>query len=310
MGWFSIWLARIIGLTIAKKNSITTIEIETTRKKIIATHRLYSIKSLIQSNLDLKPAILRLFFLTYWIDGIFLAFSIIANMFYTWLFLVLEAFKIKISGAPETPIRIPWIGILIINLLVILFFIRWISDYYKLSLRDKYRNNYLKLLWLDIITLNLFSVIGSLIFLKNKKSMINVNLKQQEIKHSNLNSETIKNFSKISTKIELLILLFNLILIILAIPIGYFVSVNIIKWICASIIFLTFTFLQAWSLQKITGLIIVRKMLKNLLIDENYYLLLIIIRFLGFNFGVSYMTVFISILKLDENYQEFIIQQW
>jgi len=28
-------------------------------------------------------------------------------MFYTGLFLVLEAFKIKISGAPETPIRIP-----------------------------------------------------------------------------------------------------------------------------------------------------------------------------------------------------------
>ncbi|MCL6428639.1 hypothetical protein LT335_00178 [Spiroplasma sp. JKS002669] len=306
MGWFSIWLERTIGLVIGKKNAITKGEIETTRKKLDAIHKLRSTKTVIKNNFDLKPAILRLLFLAYWIDGIFLVLSITANMFYTGLFLVLEAFKIKISGAPETPIRIPWIGILIINLLVILFFIHWISDCYKLSLRDKYRNNYLKLLWLDTITLNFFNIIASLIFLKNKKPITNINPKQQEIKHSNLNFKAIKDFSKI----ELLILLFNLILIILAIPIGYFVSVNIIKWICACIIVLTFTFLQIWSLLKITGIIIVQKMLKNLLIDDNYYLLLTIIRFWGFILNDYYMAVFFNILKLDENYQEFIIQQW
>lgn len=51
-------------------------------------------------------------------------------------------------------------------------------------------------------------------------------------------------------------------------------------------------------------------MLKNLLNDNNYYLLLSIIRFLGFTFGTYYIAVFINILKFDENYKEFIIEKW
>lgn len=309
MGWLSLFLEKTMSLIVGKKNLIPKSIIETDFKKIVRLHRLYSIKTIVQNNFDLKPTILKLFFWTYWIDGVFFVCSAVANSFYTSLFFYLF-FGIKISGIDKTDINLNWIGTFIINLLIILFLIRWISDYYKLSLRDKYRSNYLKLLWLDIITLNFLNIIGTLIFIKNKKQVANLNGNSQEIKQGNLNSQAIKNYSKTITRIEILILLFNLILFGTTIIIGYFVSINSIKIICLTIMWITIGFMQCWSLPKIVGLIIVRKMLNNLLNNGNYYFLLTIIRFLGFTFCAYYIVVFLNILKFDENYKEFIMKEW
>ncbi len=309
MGWVSLILYWFTGLVCGKKSLISRSEINVDFKKLVSSRRLYSIKSMIRNNFDLKPVILRLFFWAYWIDGIFLVFSSVVNAFYTTLFFFL-GFNIKTSRIPENAFSVPWIGILIINLLVILFLIRWVSDYCKLSLRGKYRSSYLKLLWLDIFTLNLFNVIGSLIFIKNKKQISNLNIGNFEINHNDLNSQAVKDFSKMITKIEVFILLFNLILFIAAIFIGYFVSIISIKWICLFVIIWTMAFIQCWSFQKIVGLIIVQKMLKNLSNDSNYYLLFTIIRFLGFNFGYYYLVIFLNILKFDECSKELILENW
>jgi len=58
-------LERVIGLLVGKKSSVSKTEVEATRKKIIAARRLYSTKAVIQVNFDLKPSILKLFFLSY-----------------------------------------------------------------------------------------------------------------------------------------------------------------------------------------------------------------------------------------------------
>jgi len=91
------------------------------------------------------------------------------------------------------------------------------------------------LLWLDIFTLNFLNIIGTLIFIKNRKHS-NLNQNNQKIKQLNLSSKPIKDFSKVVTKIEVFILLFNLILFAGAILIGYFVSINSIKIVCTIII--------------------------------------------------------------------------
>ena len=308
MGWISLILYRFTGLLCGKKLLISRTEINTDFKKLVRSHRTYSIKSMIRINFDLKPGILRLFFWAYWIDGVLFACSIVANIFYTSLFFYLF-FGIKISGIDKTDISWNWIGTFIINFLVILFFIRNISDYYKLSLRDKYHDNYLKLLWLDIFTLNFLNIIGTLIFIKNRKHS-NLNQNNQKIKQLNLSSKPIKDFSKVVTKIEVFILLFNLILFAGAILIGYFVSINSIKIVCTIIIVWNIAFIQGWSFQKIAGLIIIQKMLKNLLNDSNYYLLFTIIRFLGLNFGYYYLVIFLNLLKFDESTKEFILENW
>ncbi|MCL6428739.1 hypothetical protein LT335_00287 [Spiroplasma sp. JKS002669] len=310
MGWFSLFLSKIVGLSCGKKNLITKTEIETTRKKIITTRRLYSMKSVVQNNFDLKSGILRLFFWAYWIDGVFFAISFTVNTFYTSIFFGMS-FNFKISDdASDNDFIFPWIGILIISFFVVFFLIRWINDCYKLSLRSNYRYSYLKLLWLDIFTLNFLNIIGILIFLKNKKQIRNLNIDNLKINAINLNPQVIKDFSKIITKIELFILLINLILFAGAMLICYFVSINSIKFICLFFIFWTIALIQGWSFQKIAGLIIIQKMLKNLLNNNNYYYLLVIIRFLGFNFGGYYMAVFINILKFDESTKEFILENW
>lgn len=289
---------------VRKKVFISETEIEKTTTKIIATHRFYST---VKNNFDIKPAISRLFFTSYWINGILFVLSSLANALYLMLFFYLD-FKIKNSKIPENAFSVPWIGILILNLLVLFFLIHWINDSYKLSLRDKYRNNYLKLLWLDVLTLNFFNIIGILIFIKNKKYTSNMNIGNFET-NNNINLQKIKDFSKIIVKIEIFYLLFNLIIFIITILIGYFISINIIKWICLFLILTTISYIQIWSFQKIFSWIILQKMLKNLVNNNNYYYLLTTIRFLWFNFTTYYIAVFINLVK-DENLKELIIVNW
>ncbi|MCL6428737.1 hypothetical protein LT335_00285 [Spiroplasma sp. JKS002669] len=214
MGWVSLILYRFTGLLCGKKLLISRTEINTDFKKLVRSRRLYSIKSMIRNNFDLKPGILRLFFWAYWIDGVLFVCSIVANSFYLFLFFVhfFNYKNFKLLG--DVP-KWNWIVTLILTALVILFLIRWVSDYYKLSLRGEYRDGYLKLLWLDIFTLNFLNIIGTLTFIKNKNQILN--------KQLNLNSQAIKDFCKIITKIEMFILLFSLIIFIIAILIGYFV---------------------------------------------------------------------------------------
>lgn len=243
MSWISLFLERIIGWVSGKKALIPKSIFTTDFKKLVQLHKLYSIKVVVKNNFDLKSGILKLFFWFYWIDGILFVCSIVINSLSIFLFLV-YFFNYQNSELLGDVPKWNWIAQLIFTILLFLFLIRWISDYYKLSLRDKYRNNYLKLLWLDILTLNFLNIIGILIFSKNKKQISNLNIDNQVMKQINLNSQAIKDFSKIITKVEIFILLFNLIILTAAILIGYFVKIKIIKLICIIISFLIFIFIQ------------------------------------------------------------------
>ena len=103
MGWVSLILYRFTGLLCGKKLLISRTEINTDFKKLVRSHRTYSIKSMIRINFDLKPGILRLFFWAYWIDGVLFACSIVANIFYTSLFFYL----FFVQHLPSTIIRFP-----------------------------------------------------------------------------------------------------------------------------------------------------------------------------------------------------------
>lgn len=251
-------------------------------------------------NEDLKRGIYGCFLWAYRIDTLLLVLIIFANIFYVALYF---------SPQSDFDFKVSWIGILIINLLYPFFFIRYFRDIYKISLRGKYRRNYLKLWWIDFVTLNILSLIGSWLVLSDK-SQTNNPVKTQVKFYGNLRSQIdISRFYKFVSKIELIIfvILGSLLLGSLAIS---FINVETkgIKWLFLVIyapIFLEFNF----SLQKVLGLIILKKVLKDLSFDQSHDLLITSIRLLWYIFDYVYVSAFLNVLGFDETDKDFIFER-
>ena len=153
-------------------------------------------------------------------------------------------------------------------------------------------------------------IIGTIIFWKNQKQSNISNDDEQKNNPINFNAERIVFFAKSITKVEVSIFCFFLATFGLAFLIGYLTPVKVVKIICLSIIGETMISMQYWSITKLVGLIILKKLLNQLIVTKDYYLLLTVLRFLGLNFYGYYLSVFINVLGFDENYKDFIIQQW
>jgi len=299
----TIWLLR-------RKKIASEEAVDLINKEISDTFRFFVIKPDFKKDLDLKPVILKWFYCSYWINLIFTAFIIFANAIYIALLLYIF-FGIKFSGIPKDSFSIPWIGTVIINSLFVIFLIRVFSDCYKLSLKANYRNQYLKLLRLDIITLNLFSIIGSLLFLKHKHKNYLSNITADfKIVNNNLNLQTIKHYLKAIFQIDFLILIINLFIFITTILIGYFVPINIIKIIFWILFFLNFLILSIWSIPRIIAFLIIQTKLKKLVNNKSYYYFVTVVRFLVFNLGSYYIATLVIFLKFDEDSKELIMENW
>lgn len=295
----------VSGLFLSRKKDFALKEeIKSTWRELSRSLKAWNMQSIIKNNFDLKSSILRLFFASYVINYILLIFIIFATFIYT------EAFFYVFLGSPikgrDDP-GWPWIGILVLNILFITCLIRLTRDYYKLSLRGIYRNNYSKLLWLDIFTLNILNVMASLIFATNKWQIPNLNFGDSEIKQLNLNSKSIQNYSKLIFKIDIFMLLLNLMIFALALVIGYFIKNNGIKLICLVFIAFTMILFYDWWILRIVALIITQRLLKNLLNYNSSYYFLMTLRFILFAFGPYYIAVLINVFKLNELDKKFIL---
>lgn len=292
---------------LVSESGIQLSEIEKNKQELLESFKGFNIKIMIRNNFDIKPLIFKLFYVSFWINILLFASIGIAHIYTT--IAVSDFFGAKLADVNNDNWN-DWhweIGVPIINALFIFFLIRFVNDSYKLSLRDNYRNKYLKLLILDIMTLNIFSVIGILIFVKNRKKMHKIN-NEYKINKDNLNSQTLKIYFKLILKIEIITTIPVLILFLLSLIIGYFVPINGIKIICLVTVFLSMILLYLWTIPRIVGLIIVQKMFKNL-INNDYYYLLSTIRFLAFGFGCYHSAILINFL-FDEPTKNLIIKTW
>lgn len=304
---YGILLYWITALLLRRKNLNLNSEIKITHKKLLISFKYFRIKPVIKNNFDIKPAILKLFFFSYLFNATLVAFSVAANFLYTSFFFY-NFFDVKISDIESSNWH--WeIGVPIINILFIFFVLRMTSAYYKLSLRARNRNNYSKILFLDIVMLNFFDVIGILIFKKNKNLMLKIN-DDLLINNSNLNYQTMKDYFKLIFKIEIIIMSTIILLFLAAVIAGYFVAINGVKVICLAIIVIDMALLYGWSIPRMIGLIVAQRMFKSLINSNNYYQLLGAFRYLVYVAGYYYPAVLINFLKFDENSKEFIINNW
>lgn len=305
MGKIGIILYWFTNFFLKKRNLPMKSQIKETNVKLVSSFKYFSIKSMTRNNLDIKPKILKLFFISFLINSLFAALIILGNTMYTSIYFY-NLLNCKIPGVIMTW---NWVVTFILNILSIILIVRFISDSFKLSLRGKYRINYLKVLTLDILTLNILSIIGSLVFNKNKIQVIKTS-DDFLLDIKNLNSKEIKDYFNIIFILEIFTLFLILFFMLLFLLLGYFVKNNAIKLIsCALIVMLTMLF-YGWSIPRIIGAIILKKMYENLLINDSYYLFLSIIRFLAFGFGYYHIAVLINILKFKENSKIFILENW
>ncbi|MGL5268203.1 MAG: hypothetical protein ACRC8P_00305 [Spiroplasma sp.] len=303
IGILLYWITAVVA---RKDNLEIKDKINTTNKKLILSFKYLKVSDTIKNNFDIKPAILKLFFWSFWINITLCSFTLIAYITYLatfiYNFLEIQISEMVVGDWPQ-------IGFWIIQFLLIVFLIRIISATYKLSLRSIYRKNYSKVLLLDILTLNILNVVGTLIFIKNKKAISPLH-RDYQISNSNLNSQKISKYLKLLWKIELFFLMSNVLLFAIVFILGYFISNNSIKIVCFPIILWTIIVFYAWSLTRIISMIIFQKMFNILLNNNSYYYLLSIIRFLVYMFGYYYFAILVNIFKFDQEFIDFLLQNW
>lgn len=297
--WVTALVARKNNLDLRKK-------INATNKKLVASFKYLKLKEMVKSNFDIKPAVIKLFFFSYWTNLFFLAVTIFINAIYTTVFFF-TFFHIQTEVSEYA--KWPEIGILILNILCIFFFIRMTTSYYKLSWRGEYRKNYFKVFFLDLLALNILDVVGTLIFFKNKKNMVPLHYDFQ-ITNDSLNSKMIKSYLRLLWKIEIFIFLFNVVLFSIALILGYFINSTPIKWASLFIIIWSIVIIYGWSLPRLIWMFIFQKTFHNLLKSNNYYYLLSTIRLLVLGFGCYYFAILINLFKFDQEFTDFLLNNW
>ncbi|MGL5268202.1 MAG: hypothetical protein ACRC8P_00300 [Spiroplasma sp.] len=303
IGFLLYWITAIVA---RKDNLEIKDKINTTHEKLILTFKCLKVSDTIKNNFDIKPAILKLFFWSFWINMTLYVFTLIIYITFLMSF-IYNFLEVQIDAMEG--VDWPQIGFWILQFLLIVFLIKIISAWYKLSLRSIYRKNYSKVLLLDILTLNILNVVGTLIFIKNKKAISPLH-KDYQISNSNLNSQKISKYLKLLWKIELFILIINVLLFATAFILGYFISNNSIKVVCFIIIIWTIVIFYGWSLIRIIGMIIFQKMFNIFLNNNSYYYLLSTIRFLVYALGYYYFAILVNLFKFDQEFIDFLAQNW
>ena len=252
-------------------------------------------------NSDLKRGIYGCFLWAYLTDTFILVLLTLANLFYVGLYF-------NFQGNPT--LKIPWIGILYINLLYLFFLVRYFRDIYQISLRGTYRSNYLKLWWINLVTLNILGLIGSWLAFCDK-SQIGTPF-ETEIKFcGNLRSQIdTRRFYKLTSKIE-----FSMVIIFGSLFLGSltisFINLEVNNAKILFIIIYTFVAYELGeSLKKVLGLIILRRVLKDFVANQSDDLLITSIRLIWYIFGYVYVSAFINILCRDETTKNLIFEQW
>lgn len=297
MGFIGLFLYFLTSLIIEKDNLPLKSEIKATNKKLVASFKYWNIKLIIRNNFNIKPIILKLFFISWIIDFILLGVIVTTNFFYLGVSSIWKVIGYHKDGFSTNGMNLSWIGIVIINTLFLIVVIRFISDSLKLSYRGIYQRNYSKMLLLDLLTLNILSIIGILIYLKNKTPIIEDYKSNDKLDFRNTR---IKLFFKLLVKIEIITFLIFLIVFVLALVVGHFVVIPSLKLISLIASLFSLVLIYAWSIIRIVGIFIINIIIKKFLQNNSYYCFLTLIRIVGFIYGYYYLAVLINLFDLNE----------
>lgn len=283
-----------IAILLSGKNYLSLKDkIKITDNKLTSSLKYNKLKDIIRNNLDIKTIIIKLFYWSFLINLVFYVLAVLISIFYNVVF-IHDFSGAKILGTKK--LELSQKGVWVTNIIVIIFLLRVITASYKLA----YRSHYHKIIFLDILTCNILSIIGILIFNKNKNQMLPHH--DVQINNSNLNSQMIKNYLKLLWKIELFMFLMIIALFILDFILIYFVSNNIIKNIGLILIIFIMLIYYLHVLPKFISMTIFQRMFHNLLKNQSLAYLLSIIRFLIYTRGLYYTAVLIHLFEFEQDY--------